>query len=184
MIFKETLIPGVYLIYPELLEDSRGAFTRTFCDVEFERIGVSNMRFKQINHSYNLKKGTFRGIHYQKPPYSEGKLIRCIAGRVKDIVVDLRKGSKTCLKNLQVELSADNRTMIYLPEGIAHGFITLEDSSELIYHHTVSYHPEYNTGVNIKDPLLSIDLSDPIDVISEKDVSYQFLNQDFEGITI
>jgi dTDP-4-dehydrorhamnose 3,5-epimerase len=141
-------------------------FARAFCKKEFESIN-HNKEFVQINHSLTLKKGTIRGLHYQKPPHSETKLIRCISGSVFDVVVDLRKNSPTRLKWIGVELSKSELKMIYIPDGCAHGFQTLEDNSELLYHHTEYYTPEAeasirfdNKAININWPLEVADISD------------------------
>ena len=123
-------------------------------------------------------------MHYQLPPYSEGKLVRCIKGRVVDFLLDIRKGSDTFLNYEKVELSSDNRTMIYLCEGVAHGFMTLEDNTELIYHHTMSYHKESDRGIKFNDPRVNIELPFDIKIISEKDQNYPLLSNDFKGIDL
>ncbi|MES2681202.1 MAG: dTDP-4-dehydrorhamnose 3,5-epimerase family protein, partial [Bacteroidota bacterium] len=124
MKFTPQSLSGVYLVELHLLKDDRGGFARTYCKREFEQIGHKK-EFVQLNQSWNTKKGTIRGMHYQVPPFSEIKLIRCVKGAVLDVVVDIRKNSPTFLQHLAVELSEDNKTMIYLPEGFAHGFQTL-----------------------------------------------------------
>lgn len=182
--FEKTNIDGLLLIIPRLLKDERGAFSRVFCQREFAEALGQELNFVQINHSYNSKKGTFRGMHYQAPPYGEGKLVRCIKGSIQDFVIDLRKGSRTFLQHFQTKISADNYQMLYIPKGLAHGFITLENDTELIYHHTEFYEPAYNTGVNVQDPMFEIPLPLPIAVISDKDQNYPFLNQDFKGIEL
>ena len=182
MKFEKTPIEGVFLVKIELIQDDRGGFGRVFCTNEFNQAGISDINFVQINHSYNLKKGTFRGMHFQKPPYGEGKLVRCTKGSVCDIVLDLRENSDTLFQSYQTTLSANEGTMIYIPQGLAHGFVTLEDHCELIYHHTEFYQPSYNTGVNVFDPMFAITLPLEISVISEKDKNYPFLNQDFKEI--
>lgn len=183
MHFHKTEIAGCFIIEPEVFEDERGGFFRTFCENEFkEHIGSIN--FTQINHSINYKKGTFRGMHYQNAPYCEGKLIRCISGKVVDYFIDLRKGSPTFLKYSVIELSAENKKMIYLCEGIAHGFFTLDNNSELIYHHTTSYQKSAECGIRYNDPMVNIKLPNEISVISYKDRNYPLLTTNFLGIEI
>lgn len=174
-----TPLPGLYLITPRLLHDERGAFARVFCKQELARVGLTK-ELVQINHSYNLKKGTFRGLHYQRKPYEEGKLVRCIRGAVWDVVVDIRPDSPAFLQHFAVELSAENHQMLYIAEGLAHGFITLADHSELLYHHTEYYQPEYNTGISVFSEALHIQLPVPISVMSEKDRSYPHITPDFQ----
>jgi dTDP-4-dehydrorhamnose 3,5-epimerase len=177
------MIPGCFIIHPEPITDDRGWFSRVFCETEFES-ELGPVKFVQINHSFNSKKGTFRGMHFQQPPFSEGKLIRCIAGKVMDVALDVRKNSSTFLKSLKIELSAENRQIVFLPAGIAHGFQTLEDNSELIYHHTKKYNKESDAGVRFNDPLVNIELPLPISLISEKDRNYPLLSKEFKGIDI
>ncbi|TAE23149.1 MAG: dTDP-4-keto-6-deoxy-D-glucose epimerase [Candidatus Kapaibacterium sp.] len=183
MTFQETAIAGVFTIELAPLQDNRGSFARTFCKHEFASIGFTK-DFVQFNHSWNLAKGTFRGLHYQIPPAAETKLIRCIRGSVEDIVVDIRRGSPTFLRSLQVQLSATNMRMILIPEGCAHGFLTLEENSELLYHHTEYYTPACDKGVRFDDPCLNVRVSAEIAVMSEKDRSYPLLSHDFEGIAL
>jgi len=181
MKFHETKLNGAYTIELEPYIDERGLFARVFCQDEFEEIG-HHKPFVQINHSINHKKATFRGLHYQKPPFSEIKLIRCIAGKVFDIIVDIREKSDTFLHHFGVELTSQNMKMIYVPEGFAHGFITLEDNTQLIYHHTSSYKPGYESGFRYDDPRLKIKLPFEPLIISEKDKSYRFIDNSFSGI--
>lgn len=145
---------------------------------------TGKVNFVQINHSFNAKKGTFRGMHFQNQPNAEGKLIRCISGGVVDFVVDLRKGSVTFLRWIKVELNSKNRQMIFIPKGCAHGFQTLEDDTELVYHHTVSYRKESDSGVRFDDPLINIKLPLEISMISEKDKSHVLLDVNFKGIEL
>jgi dTDP-4-dehydrorhamnose 3,5-epimerase len=184
MHFEETKIQGCFLISPEVYSDERGWFARVFCETEFkEKIGL-DLKFTQINHSFNLMRGTFRGLHFQQAPYCEDKLIRCIAGSVLDFILDLRNDSPTFLKWISVELSAKNRQFIFLPKGMAHGFQTLEDDTELIYHHSVPYNKAADCGILYHDPLVNIALPLPISLISEKDKSYDLLDNNFKGITL
>lgn len=183
MKIQETIIKNCFIIQPNLIEDERGWFTRVFCDDLFNEIG-KDLRFKQINHSFNKQKGTFRGMHYQEPPYSEEKLIRCIAGSVIDFVLDIRKDSETFLKHIAVELSSQNKSMIFLPKGVAHGFLTLSDDTELLYHHTVPFNKQADRGLRFDDPKIDIKLPIEISNISVKDKNYTLLTDNFSGLTI
>ena len=174
MKFTETTFNGLYVIEPELIKDVRGTFTRTFCKKEFESINF-NKDFVQVNRSFNYKKGTLRGMHYQAPPHAETKLIGCLAGAVFDVAVDLRKDSKTHLKWFGIELSGKNMKMLFIPEGFAHGYVTLEDNTELIYHHTEYFDPLCEKRIHYKDPSISINWPVPIDIISDKDNNTPFL---------
>lgn len=171
MIFTETRLKGAYIIDIEPIEDERGFFARSWCRKEFIEHGL-NPDLVQCNISYNKKKGTLRGMHYQAAPYEEGKLVRCTSGSIYDVIVDLRKGSKTYRQWIGVELSQKNRRMLYVPEKFAHGFQTLEDDTEVFYQMTEYYMPGYargirwdDRGVGIKWPLEKI-------LISKKDQSY------------
>ena len=138
MIFTETILKGSYVIELNAFTDERGWFARTYCKKEFNAIGHHD-EWVQMNHSVTKNKGAIRGMHFQLPPFSEIKLVRCIAGTVYDVVVDLRKNSATFLQWFGVELSAQNKKMIYIPAGFAHGFQTLSNDCELIYHHSQFY---------------------------------------------
>ena len=181
MIIKPTTIDGLFIIHFQAIGDSRGWFARTYCKKEFEKIGFKK-EWVQFNHSFTSKKGTLRGMHYQLPPYSEAKLIRCISGAVYDVSLDLRKDSPTFLKWFGVELSAENKKMILIPEGFAHGFLTLAEDSELIYNHSEFYTPDSEGAVRYDDPLVNIHW--PLEVlnISEKDSKHPYLTTDFKGI--
>jgi len=180
MIFEELQLKGSYVISLNLLSDARGGFARTYCKKEFEQIGHKK-EFVQMNHSFNTHKGTLRGMHFQKEPHQEIKLIRCIKGAVIDVIVDLRKDSPTFLKHAMVELSSENKKMIYVPENFAHGFQTLEDDSELIYHHTEFYTPSADAGICYNDPVLNIDWPLPPVMVSDKDKSYPLIDSTFKG---
>lgn len=181
MKFAETSLKGVYVIDLEPVGDSRGTFMRTFCKREFAAIGHTK-EFVQMNHSTNGLQGTVRGFHYQVQPSCEIKLIRCIRGIAYDVVLDLRKGSPTFLQWTGVELSADNRRMIYIPEGCAHGFQTLADNTELLYQHTMYYTPADDRGIRYNDPRIGVTLPVPVTAISDKDLSHPLLDETFEGI--
>jgi dTDP-4-dehydrorhamnose 3,5-epimerase len=183
MIFKETPLQGAYLIEPEPYTDDRGLFARTYCKNEFARLNHKK-EFVQFNHSKTLKKGTIRGMHYQLPPFSEIKLIRCIRGRVFDAIIDIRQDSATFLQHFTVELSEQNMLSLYIPEGFAHGFQTQEDNTELIYHHTAYYVPGHEAGIRYNDPLIGINWPLPVSEITEKDTNHKFLDKSFKGLSI
>ena len=183
MIFNSTPIENLFVIAPALLEDDRGWFFRTYCKKDFEQIGHIK-EWVQMNHSYTKSKGSIRGMHFQTPPFSEIKLVRCVAGKVFDIAVDLRKGSSTFLKWFGVELSAENKKMFYIPEGFAHGFQTLSDNCELVYCHSQFYNKEFERALRFDDPALNINWKLPVQDISEKDKNHPLINSDFKGIEI
>jgi len=181
MKFIQTKLKELYIIEPEPFADERGLFFRTFCKKEYSTIGLKN-EFVQINQSINYKKGTFRGLHYNSSPLGDDKLIRCISGKVFDIIVDLRKSSKTFLEYFTIELSPDNKKMLFVPSGFAHGFITLEDNSQLIYHHTSYYQPDYEDGIHFNDPKINLKLPIKIEVIAQKDLRWPLIDNRFKGI--
>jgi dTDP-4-dehydrorhamnose 3,5-epimerase len=181
MKFIQTPLQDAYLIELSPFTDERGQFARTFCMKEFAVIG-HNKPFVQINHSINVEKGTLRGLHFQRQPNREIKLIRCIFGSVYDVIVDLRKDSPTFLQHFGVELSKENSLMIYVPEGFAHGFQTLTDNTELLYHHTEFYTPSVEGGIKYDDKMLNIQWKLPPINLSQKDINYAFLDKNFEGI--
>jgi dTDP-4-dehydrorhamnose 3,5-epimerase len=174
MRFQPTKLPGVFILDPELHEDSRGFFTRTFCAREFAAQGlVSN--FVQSSVSFNHKCGTLRGLHLQLSPACETKLVRCTAGMLYDVLVDLRPDSPTYLQHLGVELSAENRRSVYVPEMVAHGFQTLTDDTEVFYQISAFYALEKSTGLRYDDPKLDIRWPQSVAVISEKDARWPLL---------
>ncbi len=175
MIFTETKLKCAYLIDIQKLEDERGFFARTWCEHEMADHGI-DMHIVQANTSLNLKKGTLRGMHFQKSPYEEAKLVRCIRGSIYDVIVDLRTESPTFKKWFGVELTADNYKMIYIPERFAHGFITLEDNSEITYMMSQFYTPGYEAGFRWNDPAINIQWPMNAVVISEKDRNLPELN--------
>lgn len=156
MIFKETSLKGAYIIEIEPMTDERGFFARTFCIDEFKKNGL-DFNIVQCNVSYNKKKGTLRGMHYQANPYEEAKLISCIRGAVYDVSIDLRKGSPTYCQWYAVELKGGDNRLLYLPEGFAHGFQTLEGNSEVFYQMSQFYSQEHARGVRWNDPAFRID---------------------------
>ena len=171
MIFEPTPLTGAYVIAEEPHHDHRGFFARTWCQKEFDRHGL-NPRLVQCNVSYNRSKGTWRGLHYQAPPHEEAKLVKCIAGAVCDVIVDLRPDSATFKRHLTVTLSARNRKMLYVPEKFAHGFLTLEDDTEVFYQMSEFYSPESARGLRWNDPQFGIQLPLEVAVISDRDASY------------
>ena len=175
MIFSELECKGVYLIKSEKYEDNRGFFTRSWDKIIFEENGIKSS-FVQNNISFNNTKGTIRGLHYQISPYEEAKLVRCTRGKVYEVFVDIRKNSKTYLKWAGIELSSDELTSLYVPEGFALGFQTLEDNTELFYQMSQFYKPEYSRGINWNDEKLKITWPTKMTVISEKDLSLPSLN--------
>jgi len=181
MIFTETKLQGSYTIGLEPFVDERGWFARYFCKDEFMQIGHTR-EWLQMNHSTTNKKGSIRGMHYQLPPFSEIKLVRCIAGSVFDVIVDLRRDSKTFLQWFGTELSSSNKKMMYIPEGFAHGFQCLTDNCELLYHHTEYYKPGVEAGIKYDDPKINIAWPLPETVISERDRSHAHLIENFKGI--
>jgi dTDP-4-dehydrorhamnose 3,5-epimerase len=171
MNFLETDIPGVLKI--ELLpnRDDRGWFARSWCQHEFEEHGL-DPRIAQCNVSFNDRKGTLRGLHYQDQPFPEAKVVRCTSGAIYDVVVDLRPESSAFLKWLCVELTAGNRHALYVPGGCAHGFLTLADESEVLYLMSEFYHPELARGVRWNDPAFGVVWPAAVEVISERDRTY------------
>ena len=181
MIFTETALKGSYTISLKPYSDERGWFARTYCKKEFAAIG-HDKEWVQMNHSFTVDKGTVRGMHFQHPPFSEIKMVRCIAGAVLDVIVDIRKDSPTFLQHINVSLSADNKQMIYIPHGFAHGFQTLEDNTELIYHHSEYYQPGVEGGLRYNDKALNIQWPLPVQNISERDINHPLLDNNFNGI--
>lgn len=171
MIFNETKLRGAYIIEPDRLDDERGFFARTFCQEEFKTHGL-NPCVAQCNISFNKKIGTLRGMHYQAAPYQEAKLVRCTQGAIYDVIIDLRSDSPTFKQWAAKELTAENRKMLYIPEGFAHGFQTLEGNTEVFYQMSEFYHPEFARGVRWDDPAFGIEW--PIDavILSAKDRDY------------
>jgi dTDP-4-dehydrorhamnose 3,5-epimerase len=156
MIFTETRLQGAFIIELERLSDERGFFARSFSEDDFNAHGL-NPFIVQCNVSFNHKKGTLRGMHYQVDPHPEVKLVRCTMGSIYDVIVDLRPASPTFKQWVAVELSAENRRMLYIPAGMAHGFQTFEDNSEVFYQMGESYHPECARGVRWDDPVFGIE---------------------------
>jgi dTDP-4-dehydrorhamnose 3,5-epimerase len=168
MIFTETMLKGAFVIEPERLEDERGFFARTWCQREFEAHGIHS-KWVQCNISFNKKKGTLRGMHYQAAPYEEAKLIRCTLGATCDVIIDLRPDSPTFKQHITELLTAQNRKMLYVPKGFAHGFLTLEDDTEVFYQMSEFYVSECARGVRWNDPAFGIQWPAEVQVISDRD---------------
>lgn len=177
MKFVATALTGAYIVEPERLPDHRGFFARTFCEREFREQGL-NPRIVQCSVSFNHRKGTWRGLHYQIAPFAEVKLVRCTKGAVWDVIVDLRMGSPTHCQHVAVELSAENRRMLYIPEGFAHGFQTLEDDSEVFYQMSEHYSPDHARGCRWNDPVFRINLPMAPTVIADRDAQYPDFTRD------
>jgi dTDP-4-dehydrorhamnose 3,5-epimerase len=177
MRFTETKLQGAFIIELEERSDSRGFFARTFCAREFEEHGLKPA-VVQCNMSYNHKKGTMRGMHYQIAPATEAKLVRCTRGAVYDAIVDLRPDSPTYLEYIGVELSADNRKAMYVPEMFAHGYLTLTDGAEVFYQVSEFYTPGTERGLRYNDPALKIEWPVAIEVISDKDAAWALMGEE------
>ncbi len=171
MEFIETNLKDALIIEPKRLEDARGFFARTFCKIEFRDHGV-DFDVVQSNISFNGKKGTLRGMHYQVEPYQESKTVRCTSGAIYDVIIDLRSESTTFKKWVAFELTAENRRMVYVPKGFGQGFQTLEDNTEVLYYMSEFYHPESARGVGWDDPTFCIEWPVPVTLISKKDSTY------------
>jgi len=171
MKFTETRLKGAYIVQPEPMSDERGFFARSWCVREFGSCGLET-GLVQCNISYNRWKGTLRGMHYQVSPFEEDKLVRCTRGAIHDVIVDLRRNSETFGKHIGIMLTAENRTMLHIPKGFAHGFLTLEDDTEVHYQMSEFYVPECARGLRWDDPFLMIVWPGEVRVISEKDQSY------------
>jgi len=183
MKIKPTLLQDAVIIELEPFKDDRGLFARVFCQNELRNI-LRNKNIVQINQSLTRQKGAIRGMHFQRPPKAEIKMVKCLCGSVFDVIIDLRKDSPTFLKWHGEKLSAENMKMMYIPEGFAHGFQTLEQNSELLYMHTEFYSPEYESGIKYDDP--SLNISWPIEVtdISLRDQNHPLLSSEFKGIKV
>ena len=181
MIFSPTPLSGSYIIELEQFTDSRGWFARYFCKKEFKKIN-HQQEWVQMNNSFTTIKGTIRGMHYQIAPYREIKMIRCIAGTVFDVIIDLRMSSPTFLQWFGVELSAQNKKMIYIPEGFAHGFQSLTDNAELLYYHSEYYTPNAEGGIKYDDAGLVINWPLPVGIISDRDAAHPYIDNNFKGI--
>ena len=167
----DTALPGAKLVELEPIEDERGFFARSFCGREFELAGLDPC-VAQCNVSFNRRRGTLRGMHFQRAPHAEAKLVRCTRGRIYDVILDLRPGSPSYRRWFAIELGAESRRALYAPKGVAHGFQTLEDGCEVLYQRSDFYAPELAAGVRWNDPAFGIEwpIADPI--VSARDAAY------------
>jgi dTDP-4-dehydrorhamnose 3,5-epimerase len=172
VLFRETKLPGAFVIELQKHEDKRGFFARSWCQKEFEAHGL-NQRMVQCNVSFNKVKGTLRGMHYQVPPCAEAKLVRCTRGAIYDVIVDLRRESPSYKQHLSEILSSNNYKALFIPEGFAHGFQTLEDNSEVFYQMSEFYSPEHQRGLRYNDPAFEISWPIEATVISDRDRNYE-----------
>jgi dTDP-4-dehydrorhamnose 3,5-epimerase len=171
VIFTETKLKGAFIIELNRLDDERGFFARSWCQQEMEAHGI-NPRLVQCNVSFNKTKATLRGMHYQVAPREEAKLIRCTMGSIYDVIIDLRQNSPTFKQHFGVILSAENRHMLYVPHGFAHGFLSLEDRTEVFYQMSEFYSPEHARGVRWNDPAFDIAWPHEPSIISDQDRSH------------
>ena len=171
MRFTETKLKGSYIIELEMINDERGFFARSFCQKEFVQNRLES-NIVQCNISFNKRKGTIRGMHFQREPKGEPKLVRCTRGKIYDVIIDLRCDSQTYCEWQAVELTATNRRAFYVPKGFAHGFQTLEDNTEVFYLMCEFYYPEYSSGIRWNDPAFGVKWPLPLAIISEKDAAY------------
>jgi len=179
----KTPIEGLCVVETDAFNDHRGAFARWFCENELKEI-IGNRRIKNVNFSRTVEKGAIRGMHFQKPPKAELKMVRCIRGKILDVAVDLRKNSPTYLRHYALELSATNMKLFVIPEGFAHGFQSLEDDAEIMYLVTEFYSPEDEGGVRYSDPKLQITWPLPISDISVKDMNHPLIEDSFKGFDV
>jgi dTDP-4-dehydrorhamnose 3,5-epimerase len=169
--FVPTTIGGAYRIEPERLVDERGFFARTWCEREFQEHRLE-ARLVQCSISFSTKRGTLRGMHYQAPPHAEAKLVRCTRGAIYDVILDVRPDSPTRLAWAAFELTAENRTALYIPDGIAHGFLTLADECEVFYQMSEFFHAPAARGLRWNDPAFGIDWPRNVTTISARDANY------------
>jgi len=174
VIFRETRLRGAFLIEPEPIRDERGLFARTYCRREFEAHGL-NPEVVQCNVSFNRTKGTLRGMHYQAHPHEEVKLVRCTRGAIYDVIIDLRPDSETYRQWTAEELTESNLRMLYIPERFAHGFLSLEENTEVFYQMSEFYNPESARGVRWDDPVVQIHWPMSPRVIAPKDLALPYL---------
>ena len=177
MIFKPSTLKDVMVVTPEFRTDERGGFARIFCEKEFAERGM-NHHISQGNIAFTHRKGTLRGMHYQLPPMGEAKLVQCTRGSVFDVVIDMRKDSPTYLQHFGIELNAENRIALYIPEMFAHGYLTLSDQVEMTYLVSTPYSPEHERGILYNDPAFNIQWPVPVEIISEKDRSWELFIQE------
>jgi dTDP-4-dehydrorhamnose 3,5-epimerase len=174
MVFKEIRLKGAFIIELEKIKDDRGFFSRAWCQEEFHAHGLDS-NIAQCNLSFNAARGTLRGLHYQIAPYEETKVIRCTRGKIFDVIIDLRPKSPTYLQWTGIELSLENRKMVYVPENFAHGYLTLADNTEVFYQVSQFYSPGSESGIRWNDPSINIKWPEiPNLIISEKDKNWPY----------
>lgn len=183
MTFTETPLTGAYVVTPSPHQDSRGWFVRTYDRQAFAKIGNA-VEWVQMNHSLTRQTGAVRGLHFQRPPHAEIKLIRCVAGRVFDVIVDLRAGSPTFSRWFGAELSAETGLALYVPQGFAHGFQTLTTDCQLVYCHSAEYAPDYEGAVRYNDPRIGVTWPLPVTDLSERDANHPLLDESFTGLIV
>jgi dTDP-4-dehydrorhamnose 3,5-epimerase len=171
MIFSQTPLPGAFVITPERIRDERGFFARTWCRRDFEAHGL-NPKVAQCNVSFSARRGTLRGMHYQRAPHAEAKLVRCAAGAIYDVIIDLRPSSRTFRSHFGIRLDPSDDRRLYVPEGFAHGFLTLEDETSVFYQMSEFYEPSYATGVRWNDPAFGIAWPFEPAIMTERDRAY------------
>lgn len=181
--FHPTTLAGLWVVQRKPIADQRGFFCRFFCGEEFQAAGLKNP-IAQINHTYTVKKGVVRGLHFQYPPYAECKIVSCLRGEIYDVTVDIRKGSPTFLHWHGENLSASNQKSLLIPEGFAHGFQTLAEDCELIYLHSVPFYDHSEGAINIADSKIGIAWPIPIADISNRDLRHPFITDNFKGVEV
>jgi len=183
MKFEKLPLNGAYIVETSAFHDDRGKFARLFCQNDLNNIHCGNP-INQINYSLTAKKGAVRGMHFQYPPKAEIKMVRCLKGKIFDVIVDLRKKSATFLQWYAAILSEENMRMLYIPKGFAHGFQTLEDNCELLYLHTEFYSSEHESGLRYDDKCIAIQWPLEVAEISQRDLNHSLLSSDFSGIEL
>lgn len=183
MFFTPTKLAGAYIIDVRKIEDERGFFGRSFCAAEFKELNLST-GVQQANLSFNRQKGTLRGMHMQLAPHEESKLVRCTRGAIYDVIIDMRPGSETFTQWIGVELSADSYRMLFVPEGFAHGFITLEDNTDVCYQVTAAYSPGFERGYRWDDPAFDIAWPAEPTLVSAKDQAHPLFQQHAAGLPL
>lgn len=177
MIFTKTNLEGAFIVEIQRLEDERGFFARSFCQREFQEHGL-NPKLAQCNISYNKIKGTMRGMHFQADPYQEAKLVRCMQGAIHDVIIDLRLDSPTYKEHFAIDLIAEAHNALYVPEGFAHGFLTLAPETYVFYQMSEFYAPGYARGFRWNDPAFNVNWPAEIEMISERDANYPDFSAD------
>jgi len=181
MQFDPTTIAGAFIVRHDVRADERGRFKRQYCEREFAAAGL-NTRWVQVNHSITIGAGSIRGLHFQRPPHAEAKLVSCPVGRAFDVAVDLRRGSPTYLRWASIEI--DETTSFYVPEGCAHGFQALTNEVHLIYLHSAGYAPDAEGGIRFDDPAIGIEWPLPAGTMSQRDLAFPLIGDGFEGISL